>query len=51
MQTNEFWGAHAAGVLHSATGRMFVHMKFKVADCDPIKALGCILTRSCSRRL
>ena len=23
MQTDQFWGAHAAGVLHSAAGRMF----------------------------
>jgi hypothetical protein len=24
MQTDQFWGAHAAGVLHSAAGRMFL---------------------------
>ena len=23
MQTHQFWEAHAAGVLHSAAGRMF----------------------------
>jgi hypothetical protein len=34
MQTDQFRGAHAAGVLHSVAGRMLSRMKFRVADCN-----------------
>jgi hypothetical protein len=37
-------GSGRRGDLHLAAGRMFVHTKFKVADCDPIKTLCRIVT-------
>ena len=29
MQLDQFWEAHAAGVLHSAAGRMLFEMKLR----------------------